>query len=147
MPFLNKLIIYLYCMKQFKVLCMAMLAMLAVACNPIKTVAIVDVTVVDQAGKAVEGVMVGRFNNTSSAYLTNADEKHLTDASGVARFELKFLEDLGPDGSGDESAVFAFRAFDKDNEPASDEKRIEVKYGDTKTLTLTLNPVQQGGDE
>lgn len=46
-------------MKQFKVLCMAMLALLAVACNPIKTVATVDVTVVDQNDKPVEGIMVG----------------------------------------------------------------------------------------
>ena len=133
-------------MKQIKLFCMAMLAMLAVACNPIKTEATVDVTVVDQEGKTVEGVMVARFNSGSSAYLINADEKHLTDAAGVAHFELKTLEDLGPQGSGDESAIFTFRAFGNDNEPASDEKKIEVKSGDKAKLTLTLTS-DDGGDE
>ena len=83
-------------MKSIKFLCMAMLAMLAIACNPIKTEATVDVTVLDQSNKPVAGVMVARFNNSSSAYFTNADEKHETNASGVAHFELKTLEDLGP---------------------------------------------------
>ena len=62
----------------------------------IKTEATVDVTVLGQDNKPVAGVMVARFNNSSSAYFTNADEKHETNASGVAHFELKTLEDLGP---------------------------------------------------
>lgn len=134
-------------MKQIKVFCMAMLAMLAVACNPIKTEATVDVTVLDQNDKPAEGIMVGRFNNSSSAYLTNADEKHETNAAGVAHFELKTLEDLGPKGYDDEGAYFKFRAFDKDGEAISDEGKIWVEPGDKKSLTLKLNPVDQGGDE
>lgn len=137
-------------MKQIKVFCMAMLAMLAmlaVACNPIKTEATVDVTVLDQNDKPAAGIMVGRFNNSSSAYLTNADEKHETNAAGVAHFELKTLEDLGPKGYDDEGAYFKFRAFDKDGETISDEGKIWVEPGDKKSLTLKLNPVDQGGDE
>jgi hypothetical protein len=137
---------FIFVMKQIKLFCMAMLAMLAVACNPIKTVATVDVTVMDQNGKPVEGIMVGRFGDHSSAYLDNADEKHLTNAAGLAHFELKFLEDLGPEGTEEESGFFTFRAF-RDNDPASDEKKIEVKMGENRSLTLTLNPVQQDGDE
>lgn len=120
--------------------------MLAIACNPIKTVATVDVTVLDQNDKPAANVMVARFSNTSSMYIQNADEKHLTDAGGVAHFELKFLEDLGPEESGEESAVFTFRAFGNDNEPVTEEKRIEVKYGEKATLTLKLNPADEGGD-
>ena len=126
---------------------MAMLAMLAIACNPIKTEATVDVTVVDQAGKPVANVMVARFNNSSSAYLQNADEKHVTNAGGVTHFELKTLEDLGPQGYDDEGAYFTFRAFDQYDEPASDEQKIWVEPGDKKALTLTLNPAEQGGEE
>ncbi len=134
-------------MKQIKVFCMAMLAMLAIACNPIKTEATVDVTVVDQNEKPVAGVMVGRFNNSSSLYLQNADEKHETNAAGLARFELKTLEDLGPAGYDDEGAYFTFRAFDKQDEPASEEQRIWVEPGDKKTLVLKLNPSDQGGGD
>lgn len=134
-------------MKQIKVFFMAMLAMLAVACNPIKTEATVDVTVLDQNNQPAAEVMVGRFNNSSSAYLQNADEKHVTNAGGVAHFELKTLEDLGPAKYDKEGAYFAFRAFDKDNEPASDEERIYVEPGDHKSLTLKLNPVSQGGED
>ena len=130
-----------------KVLFFAMLAMLAVACNPIKTEATVDVTVIDQNDKPVAEVMVARFNNSSSAYLTNADEKHVTNAEGVAHFELKTLEDLGPGKYDNEGAYFTFRAFDKDNEPASDEQKIFVEPGDEKKLTLKLNPVNQGGED
>lgn len=133
-------------MKQLRVLCMAMLAMLAVACNPFKTVATVDVMVVDQNDKPVEGIIVGRFGDHSSSFLSNADEKHMTNAAGLARFELRFLEDLGPEGTDEESGFFTFRAF-QDNDPVSDEKKIEVKMGENKSLTLKLNPVQQGGDE
>ena len=125
-------------MKSIKFLCMAMLAMLAIACNPIKTEATVDVTVLDQSNKPVTGVMVARFNNSSSEYFTNADEKHETNAGGVAHFELKTLEDLGPKGYDDEGAYFTFRAFDKDNEPASEEARIWVEPGDHKSLELKL---------
>jgi len=117
---------------------MAMLALLAVACNPIKTEATVDVTVVDQDSKPVAGVMVCRFNNSSSEYFTNADEKHETNAAGVAHFELKTLEDLGPGKYDNEGAYFTFRAFDKDNEPASQEEKIFVQPGDKKSLTLKL---------
>lgn len=134
-------------MKQIKVFCMAMLAMLAIACNPIKTEATVDVTVVDQNEKPVAGVMVGRFNNSSSLYLLNADEKHETNAGGVARFELKSMEDLGPAGYDDEGAYFTFRAFDKQDEPASEEQRIWVEPGDKKALVLKLNPSDQGGGD
>lgn len=56
-------------MKQLKVFCMAMLAMLAIACNPIKTEATVDVTVLDQNDKPAANVMVARFSNTSSMYI------------------------------------------------------------------------------
>lgn len=130
-------------MKQIKVLFMAMLAMLAVACNPFKTVATVDVQVLDQNDKPVEGIMVGRFGDHSSSYIENADEKHMTNAAGVAHFELKFLEDLGPEGTGEESAFFTFRAF-QNNDPVSDEKKIEVKMGENRSLTLKLNPVNDG---
>lgn len=70
----------------------------------------------------------------------------MTDAGGMAHFELKFLEDLGPEESGEESAVFTFRAFGNDNEPVTEEKRIEVKYGGEAKLTLKLNPADEGGD-
>ena len=126
-------------MRQIKFLCLAMLAMLAIACNPIKTEATVDVTVFDQSNKPVAGVMVARFNNSSSEYFTNADEKHETNAGGVAHFELKTLEDLGPAQYDSEGAYFTFRAFDKDNEPASEEARIWVEPGDHKSLELKLN--------
>lgn len=134
-------------MKQFKVLCMAMLALLAVACNPIKTVATVDVTVVDQNNKPVEGIMVARFNSGSSLYIQNADEKHETNAAGLARFELKLLEDLAPQDFGEGGEYFTFRAFDKDNEPITDEEKIFVEQGDKKTLTLKILPKDPGGDE
>jgi len=125
-------------MRQIKFLCLAMLAMLAIACNPIKTEATVDVTVVDQNSKPVAGVTVCRFNNSSSAYYTNSDETHETNASGVAHFELKTLEDLGPAKYESEGANFTFRAFDKDKEPASEEATIYVKPGDKKSLELKL---------
>lgn len=134
-------------MKQIKVLCMAMLALLAVACNPLKTVATVDVTVVDQNDQPVENIMVARFNSGSSLYIQNADEKHVTNAAGLAHFELKQLEDLGPveyDGDGE---YFTFRAFDKDDEPITEEAKIFVEPGDKKTLTLKILPANQGGDE
>lgn len=117
---------------------MAMLAMLAIACNPIKTEATVDVTVLGQDNQPVAGVTVCRFNNSASEYFTNADETHETNASGVAHFELKTLEDLGPAKYESEGANFTFRAFDKDKEPASDEARIWVKPGDHKSLELKL---------
>lgn len=133
-------------MKQIKVFCMAMLAMLAIACNPIKTEATVDVTVLDQNDKPAANVMVARFNSASSMYLVNADEKSVTNKEGVAHFELKTLEDLGPAEYDQEGAYFAFRAFDQHDEPASDEKKIWVKPGDKATLTLKLNPADEGGD-
>ncbi len=126
-------------MKQIKVVCLAMLAMLAVACNPIKTEATVDVTVLDRNNQPAAGVMVARFNNSASEYFINADEKCVTNAGGVAHFELKTLEDLGPAKYDDEGAYFTFRAFDKDNEPISDEEKIFVKPGDKAQLTLKLN--------
>jgi 5-hydroxyisourate hydrolase-like protein (transthyretin family) len=105
----------------------------------IKTEATVDVTVLDQAGKPAAGVTVCRFNNSSSAYYTNSDETHETNAAGVAHFELKTLDDLGPGKYDNEGANFTFRAFDKDQEPASEEATVYVKPGEKKTLTLTLN--------
>lgn len=134
-------------MKQFKVLCMAMLALLAVACNPIKTVATVDVTVVDQNDKPVEGIMVARFNSGSSLYLQNADEKHVTNAAGLARFELKLLEDLAPQDFGEGGEYFTFRAFDENDEAITEEGKIFVEQGDKKTLTLKILPKDKGGDE
>ena len=125
-------------MKQIKLLGMAMLAMLAIACNPIKTEATVDVTVLGQDNQPVAGVMVARFNNSASEYFTNADEQHETNAAGVAHFELKTLEDLGPAKYESEGANFTFRAFDKDKEPASEEATIYVKPGDKKSLELKL---------
>lgn len=134
-------------MKQFKVLCMAMLALLAVACNPIKTVATVDVTVVDQNDKPVEGIMVARFNSSSSLFLQNADEKHVTNAAGMARFELKLLEDLAPQDFGEGGEYFTFRAFDENDEAITEEAKIFVEQGDKKTLTLKILPKDKGGDE
>lgn len=127
-------------MKQIKFLCLAMLAMLAIACNPIKTEATVDVMVLDRNNKPAANVMVARFNNSSSSlYLSNADEKHVTNESGVAHFELKTLEDLGPAQYDSEGAYFTFRAFDNNDEPASEEVRLWVEPGDKKSLELKLN--------
>ena len=134
-------------MKQIKVVCMALLAMLAVACNPIKTEATVDVTVVDQNGAPVADIMVARFNKSASDYFPNADEKHVTNESGVAHFELKALVDLSPAKYEKEGAYFSFRAFDTNNAPASDEKKIWVESGDNKSLELKLYPVNQGGED
>ena len=75
------------------------------------------------------------------------NEKHETNAAGVAHFELKTLEDLGPAGYDDEGAYFTFRAFDKQDEPASEEQRIWVEPGDKKALVLKLNPSDQGGGD
>lgn len=124
-----------------------MLALLAVACNPIKTVATVDVTVVDQNDKPVEGIMVARFNSSSSLFLQNADEKHVTNAAGMARFELKLLEDLAPQDFGEGGEYFTFRAFDENDEAITEEAKIFVEQGDKKTLTLKILPKDKGGDE
>lgn len=117
----------------------AIAAVVLLMTSCIKTEATVDVTVLGQDNKPVAGVTVARFNNSSSAYFTNADETHETNAAGVAHFELKTLDDLGPAKYEDEGAYFTFRAFDKDKEPASDEARIYVKPGEHKSLELNLN--------
>ena len=127
-------------MKAVKMILLAMVAMLAIACDPIKTVATVDVTVLDVNGKPAKHVLVARFNGTAveSAYVTNADEKHETNLSGVAHFKLKNLVDLGPAGFDEDGDYFTFRAFDKDNEPLCEPERVFVEVGEKKTLTLKL---------
>ena len=116
-------------MKAIKMILLAMVAMLAIACDPIKTVATVDVTVLDVNGKPAKPVLVARFNGTA---------KHETNLSGVAHFKLKNLVDLGPAGFDEDGEYFTFRAFDKDNEPLCEPERIFVEVGEKKTLTLKL---------
>ena len=129
-------------MKQIKLLGLAMLAMLAVACSPFKTEATVDVTVLKD-GQPQKGVQVYRFNDNglgegTANYKSNAKDIVTTNDKGLAHFDLKSPEDLDPSSVGiEETKTFFFATFDNDDH-RNGFVAVKVTNGDKKQVTLEI---------
>jgi len=142
-------------MKKIQILFAAIVAVVMSSCVQFKTEATVDV-VVKQKGQPLSGVTVYKFkdNGLGEGITLSKDNNKgmiVTNAGGVAHFELKSPDDLDPSNiagvENEDQATFYFCTFDKNG----DRNAIvgsTVKTGDKLTLQLEVpeEPVN-GGDE
>ena len=128
-------------MKKIQILLTAFVAVLMSSCVQFKTEATVDVEVT-QKGKPVVGMTVYKFPADRSAlYKQNATGSAVTNAGGVAHFDLKSPDDMDPSKIAGQDfegkATFTFAVFD-----ANDDQRaavsVDVKTGDKKTVKLDV---------
>ena len=125
-------------MKKIQVVLMAIIAMTMSSCL-FKTEATVDVTVKNPLGITVgAGELVYKFNGSdfSVNHKENANGSVATDASGVARFELKSPGDFVPSGVGyEDQQTFIFCTYDKDGN-LNGQTAVTVKPGEKKNAEI-----------
>ena len=127
-------------MKKIQILLLALVAVMVSACG-FKTEATVDVEVT-QKGKPMVGTTVYKFPEDRSAlYKDNATGSAVTNAGGVAHFDLKSPEDMDPSNIAGQKfegkATFVFAVFDANGDQRA-AVSVDVKTGDKKTVKLDV---------
>lgn len=142
-------------MRKIQILLAAVVAVFMTSCVKFKTEATVDIEVT-QNGQPLVGATVYKFKDNGlgegiANYKSNASGSAVTNAGGVAHFDLKSPDDLDPsDVAGVEfsdQATFYFATFD-----AEDVRNAivtaSVKTGDKLTLQLNVpEGLVNGGDD
>lgn len=128
-------------MKKIQILFAVLVAVVMSSCVQFKTEATVDVEVT-QKGKPMVGTTVYKFPSDRSAlYKENATGTAVTNAGGVAHFDLKSPDDLDPSNiAGQEfsdKATFVFAVFDANGDQRA-AVSVDVKTGDKKTVKLDV---------
>lgn len=135
-----------------KILFAALAAVVMTACTQFKTEATVDIKVM-QKGQPLSGVTVYKFPaDRSTQYKENNTGSAVSNAGGVAHFDIKSPDDLDPSNiagiENENEATFFFCTFDKNGDRnAMVEVRVKTGGGNyQKTLEVPEEPVN-GGDE
>lgn len=138
-------------MKKIEVILAVVIAMVMASCVKFKTEATVDVSVVKDGKSVGSGVVVYKFGDiglgeSSTLYKSNASGKEVTDASGLAKFELKSPDDFTPsDVAGveiEETNSFFFCTYDSQDR-RNGMVTVSVKTGDKKTVTLEIKDIEE----
>ena len=142
-------------MKKIQILFAAIVAVVMSSCVQFKTEATVDV-VVKQKGQPLSGVTVYKFKDNglgegNTIYKDNAKGQAITNAGGVAHFELKSPDDLDPSNiagvENEDQATFYFCTYDAEG-TRNAIVCSTVKTGDKLTLQLEVpEGLVNGGDE
>lgn len=127
-------------MKKIQILLLALVAVMVSACG-FKTEATVDVEVT-QKGKPMVGTTVYKFPGDRSAlYKQNATGSAVTNAGGVAHFDLKSPDDMDPSNIAgqkfEDKTTFTFAVFDANGDQRA-AVSVEVKTGDKQTVKLDV---------
>ena len=128
-------------MKKIQILLLALVAVMVSDCVSFKTEATVDVEVT-QKGKPMVGTTVYKFPEGRSAlYKDNATGSAVTNAGGVAHFDLKSPDDMDPSNIAGQKfegkATFVFAVFDANGDQRA-AVSVDVKTGDKKTVKLDV---------
>lgn len=142
-------------MKNLKFLAAAFVAVIMSSCVQFKTEATVDVEVT-RKGKPLAGETVYKFKDnglgeSTANYKSNASGNAVTNAAGVAHFDLKSPEDLDPGNvmgvEIKDSETFYFVTFDAEG-TRNALVTVRVKSGDKKTVQLEVpEGLVNGNDE
>lgn len=138
-----------------KILFAALAAVVMTACTQFKTEATVDIEVT-QKGKPLAGTTVYKFKDNgmgegTTLYKSNASGAAVTNAGGIAHFDLKSPDDLDPSNiagvENSDQATFYFCTYDAEG-TRSAIVTTTVKTGDKLTLKLEVpEGLVNGGDE
>lgn len=142
-------------MKKIQILLAALVAVVMCSCVKFKTEATVDIKVV-RNGQPLAGETVYKFKDNglgegTTLYKDNASGRIVSDAGGIAHFELKSPDDLDPSNVAglelDDQATFFFCTYDANG----DRNAIigtTVKTGDKLNFTLEVPAgLVNGNDE
>ena len=137
-------------MRKIQILFTAMVAVVMSSCVQFKTEATVDIEVT-QKGKPLVGATVYKIpSDRSPLYKDNATGTAITNAGGIAHFDLKSPEDLDPSNvagvSLDDQATFHFCTYDAEGTQNAI-VTVTVKTGDKLTLKLDVPEGLVNGDE
>lgn len=128
-----------------KIFLSALAALCLTACVNFKTEATVDVEVT-QKGQPLVNVTVYKFRNdglgeSSTLYKTNAAGSAVTNAAGVAHFDLKSPDDFAPSNIAgqefSEENTFFFCTYDA-NDDRNAIVTVTLHTGDKKTVQLDV---------
>lgn len=128
-----------------KILFSALAALCLTACVSFKTEATVDVEVT-QKGQPLSGVTVYKFRSDglgegTTLYKSNASGSAVTNAGGVAHFDLKSPDDIAPSNIAgqefSEENTFYFCTYDS-NGDRNAIVTVTIKTGENKTVKLEV---------
>jgi len=142
-------------MRKIQILFAALVAVVMSSCVKFKTEATVDIEVT-QKGSPLSGVTVYKFKDNGlgegiANYKSNANGSAVTNAGGIAHFDIKSPDDLDPSSiAGNEfadQATFYFCTYDAEDVRNATVMAV-VKTGDKLTLKLDVpEGLVNGGDE
>ena len=132
-------------MKKIQILLAALVAVFMTSCVKFKTEATVDIEVT-QKGKPLVGATVYKFKDNGlgegiANYKSNASGSAVTNAAGIAHFDLKSPDDLDPSSIAGQDfsaqANFIFCTYDAED-VRNATVTATVKTGDKLTLKLDV---------
>lgn len=124
-------------MKKILMFFVTVLALSLTSCKFIRTEAIVDVEVT-KGIIAQENVQVYMFSdNADTSNKANARRSRLTDAAGVARFNLQSPIDFAPSWLADHECTYFFAVFDKEGNRIA-QTMVTVATGEHRTVSLKI---------
>lgn len=124
-------------MKKILMFFVAALALSLTSCKFVRTEAVVDIEV-KKGTVAVENEEVHMFSdNADTSNKANARRSRLTDAAGVARFNLQSPIDFAPSWLADHECTYFFAVFDKEGNRIA-QTMVTVSTGEHRTATLKI---------
>ena len=141
-------------MRKIQILFTAMVAVVMSSCVQFKTEATVDIEVT-QKGKPLVGATVYKFKDNGlgesiTLYKSNASGTALTNAGGIAHFDLRSPDDLDPSNVAgvelDDQATFYFCTYDAEG-TRNAIATATVRTGSKLTLQLDVPEGLVNGDE
>ena len=138
-------------MKKIQVILAVVVALVMASCVKFKTEATVDVEVIKDGKSVGAGTVVYKFSDPglgegTTIYRSNATGSVVTDAAGLAHFDLKSPDDFDPSQVGgveiEDTKTFFFCTYDAEG-TRNGFIALTVKTGDKKTVTLKMEKPQQ----
>lgn len=133
-------------MKKIQVILAVVVALVMASCVKFKTEATVDVEVIKDGKSVGAGTVVYKFSDSglgegTTIYRSNATGSVVTDAAGLAHFDLKSPDDFDPSQVGgveiEDTKTFFFCTYDKEDKRNSF-IAVSLKTGDKKTVKLEI---------
>lgn len=133
-------------MKKIQVILAVVVALVMASCVKFKTEATVDVEVIKDGKSVGAGTVVYKFSDSglgegTTIYRSNATGSVVTDAAGLAHFDLKSPDDFDPSQVGgveiEDTKTFFFCTYDKEDK-RNGFIAVSLKTGDKKTVKLEI---------
>ena len=142
-------------MKKIQIILAVVVALVMASCVKFKTEATVDVEVIKDGKSVGAGTVVYKFSDPglgegTTIYRSNATGSVVTDAAGLAHFDLKSPDDFDPSQVGgveiEDTKTFFFCTYDAEG-TRTGIVTVSVKSGDKKTVQLVMDDGKQSGGE